>query len=117
MTRFGALLALATAALLASASIAGAALPHRRTIDSGWQVRDQKNDPSKPQQAPPDESGGEAPSAPPTGPTMDPNQNFTFHRTAVPNVFDPIVRASVYPGEVRRYRLRFRGPATPRGFS
>jgi beta-glucuronidase len=120
MTRFSAALALACATVLAVASDADAAtMPHGKTIDGGWQVRDQKNDPSAPQSAPPEESGGEgeAPSAPGIGPTQDPSQNFSFHSATVPSVFDPTPRASLYPGEVQRYRLRFRGPPTPRGFS
>jgi beta-galactosidase/beta-glucuronidase len=119
MTRLGAALALALAALLVAASAAGAAPPRQRTIDSGWQARDQKNDPTKPQEAPPEESGGEgeAPSAPQTGPTQDPSQNFSFRHATVPSVFDTTGKASLYPGEVRRYRLRFRGPATPPRFS
>jgi hypothetical protein len=118
MTRFRAAVAPACATLLLIAPLAQAAPPRAKTLSSGWEVRDQANDPSAPQQAPPEESGGEgeAPSAPETGPTQDPNQNFSFHGTSVPSVFDPIVRASTYPGEVRRYRLRFTGPATPRDF-
>ncbi len=34
----------------------------------------------------------------------------------MPSVFDARAVASEYPGEVRRYRLRFTGPPTPRGF-
>ena len=118
--RLAAALALACcAAALAAAPALGAAGPPRgKLLDSGWESRDQANDPSQAQPAPPDESAeGEAPSAPSTGPTVDPTQSFSFHPSAVPSVFDANVRASLYPGEVRRYRLRFKGPATPRGFS
>ena len=37
-------------------------------------------------------------------------------RHAVPSVFDTRALAGLYPGSVRRYRLRFAGPQTPRGF-
>jgi len=117
MSRLAVALALACATLLPLASAAGAAPPRAQTLARGWEVRDQANDPAAPQQPPPEESAeGEAPSSPVTGPTQDATQNFSFRAATVPGVFDPRVRAQLYPGEVRRYRLRFRGPATPRGF-
>ena len=112
-----ALLLLVPAALFLLVPAAGAAAPRAKALAGGWEVRDQGNDPAAPQQPPPEESAeGEAPSAPVTGPTRDPSQSFRFRPTAVPSVFDAKVRPELYAGEVRRYRLRFRGPATPRGF-
>ena len=35
----------------------------------------------------------------------------------MPSVFDTRALPSLYPGQVRRYRVSFRGPPTPRGFS
>ncbi len=37
-------------------------------------------------------------------------------RVAVPSVFNPTAVAGEYAGSVRRYRMSFRGPRTPRGF-
>jgi beta-glucuronidase len=34
----------------------------------------------------------------------------------VPSVFDPRALPDLYPGTVKRYKLRFRGPVTPKGF-
>ena len=40
-----------------------------------------------------------------------------WQRARVPSVFDARALPSLFPGTVRRYRVTFRGPPTPRGFS
>lgn len=44
------------------------------------------------------------------------SQNTQWSPVTVPSVFHSTALASQYAGEVRRYRLRFTGPPTPRGF-
>ena len=96
---------------------AAAAAPRAKTLSSGWEVRDQANDPTAPQPAPPDETAeDENATAPTAPPTNDPSQSYNWRAATVPSVFDARVRAPLYAGEVRRYRVRFRGPKTPRGF-
>jgi hypothetical protein len=114
--------ALACAALLplvgASAALAAAGPPRAASLSQGWEVRDVAGDPAQAQPAPPEESAeGEDPGAPVVPPTQDPSQSFRWRGTTVPSVFDARVRPELYPGEVRRYRLRFPGPRTPPGFS
>jgi beta-galactosidase/beta-glucuronidase len=110
------LLALACAFL--ALAPAAAAAPRPMPLSSGWEVRDQAGDPAAPQPPPPEESAeSEQPSAPVAPPTQDPSQNFNWRGATVPSVFDSQALAPLYPGQVRRYRIRFRGPATPRGFS
>ena len=80
-------------------------------------MRDQARDPAAPQPAPPDEtSEGEDTGAPIAPPTQDPSQSFNWRTAIVPSVFDTDAKRQLYAGEVRRYRVRFRGPDTPRGF-
>jgi beta-glucuronidase len=40
----------------------------------------------------------------------------SYSPVRVPSVFDPVARKEDFAGTVRRYKIRFRGPDTPRGF-
>ncbi|MBA3261213.1 MAG: hypothetical protein H0T69_01810, partial [Thermoleophilaceae bacterium] len=76
--------------------------------------------PAPPQPAPPLEGQPEGvPSAPVAEPTpggQASQQPTPWSPVTVPSVFDTRAVASEYAGRVRRYRLRFTGPSTPRGF-
>ena len=110
-----ALLALA----LPSAAAAQLTVPSERVLSSGWEVRVEPAAPAPPQEAPPEETApeGDTPPAPPTPAGRAAQAPGEWHRTRVPSVFDADVSASLYPGTVRRYRVSFAGPPTPRGFS
>ena len=103
--------------LLAAAPAAGA-LPRGTTLSRGWEVRAEPADPAAPQPAPPEETAPEAapPTAPPTPAARAARQPGVWRPAPVPSVFDPRALPSLFPGTVRRYRLNFEGPATPRGF-
>src|SRR5215210_263551 len=89
--------AIASVAAAAQTALAAATAPPRAlTLSKGWQARDQAGDPGARQPPPP---------------------AYRWRPTAVPSVFDPLVRAGLYPGEVRRYRVRFRAPKATPGFS
>ncbi|MDQ3647796.1 MAG: hypothetical protein M3433_04300 [Actinomycetota bacterium] len=109
---------LAGAALLgclAPVAAAGAAPPRGKTLGHGWQIRAQAAKPGEVQDAPPDEGTG-TPSNPTDAPATPAPKPGDYVRTAVPSVFDPVAKRSAFSGTVRRYRIRFRGPATPKGF-
>jgi beta-galactosidase len=98
---------------------AAAAPPRAQTLAQGWEVRSQAAAPAPNQPAPPVEGDPEdAPTgddgSAPTG--SQASQNTQWNPVTVPSVFHGTAIASQYGGEVRRYRLRFTGPPTPRGF-
>ncbi|MEA2365283.1 MAG: beta-galactosidase [Thermoleophilaceae bacterium] len=105
--------------LLALLAPAAAALPAERTLSSGWEMRVDAAAPAPPQDAPPEETapGSARASAPPTPPGRATQETGDWHPATVPSVFDTRALPSLYPGTVRTYRVTFRGPATPRGFS
>jgi beta-galactosidase len=110
-----ALLALA----LPSAAYAQRAVPSEHTLTSGWEMREEPATPAPPQQAPPEETApeGARASAPRTGAGRAAQAPGDWHATRVPSVFDSRALPLLYPGSVRRYRVTFPGPPTPRGFS
>jgi hypothetical protein len=114
--------AFACAAGLALPTAAAAQIsdvPRASTLSRGWEMRQEAAKPGDPQQAPPEETAPEnaPPSAPPVSPPARASQApEAWHSVRVPSVFDPRAVAREYPGEVRRYRLTFPGPKTPRGF-
>ena len=75
--------------------------------------------PAPPQQAPPEETApeGAGPAAPATAAGLAAQSPGEWKRTSVPSVFDSQALPSLYPGQVRRYRVSFQGPPTPPGFS
>jgi hypothetical protein len=93
-----------------------APLPRAVTLGNGWEMRAEPAAPAKPQPPPPEESGG-SDSAPttPTPPAPAVAGPETWEPVSIPSVFDPRAIASLYAGTVRRYRLTFTGPRTPRG--
>ena len=112
-----------SAALIAlaapAAALAQGAPPRERTLSSGWEMRVDAAAPAPPQEAPPEETapGSEAPPAPATAAGRAAQAPGPWTATRVPSVFDAHALPSLYPGEVRRYRVSFKGPPTPRGFS
>jgi hypothetical protein len=114
-----AVIAVALSALaFPSAALAQQAVPSEHTLSSGWQYRTQAAAPAPPQPAPPEETepGAEAASRPLTPPGRA-TQNGDWRSAHVPSVFDTRALPQLYPGTVRRYRVNFVGPPTPRGFS
>jgi hypothetical protein len=111
----GAFLACGLLSLLLPAA-AAADPPHGMTLSRGWEVRSERAAPAPPQQPPPEESAPEAnkPGSPVVRARA--SQASRYEPTQVPSVFDTHALPELYPGSVHRYRLRFRGPATPRGF-
>jgi hypothetical protein len=109
----------ALVALLAAVPAAEGALPPERTLTSGWEVRVDPSAPAPPQEAPPEETAPEPAraSAPPTPAGIAAQAAGPWTPTTVPSVFDTRALPALYPGSVRRYRLAFEGPPTPRGFS
>jgi beta-glucuronidase len=100
---------------------AAAKLPRAQTLSDGWEVRGQPAQPAPPQPAPPLEGqpegvGGDQPAGAtrPGGSVSQAPRRWTD--VTVPSVFNTRAVASEYPGSVRRYRLRFKGPRTPPGF-
>jgi len=95
-------------------------MPRGVTLSQGWEVRAQQAAPAPPQPPPPVEGQPEdvpvtrAPAREPTDVTARARPSWT--PVAVPSVFNTRALPSQYPGTVRRYRLRFRGPRTPPGF-
>jgi hypothetical protein len=97
-----------------------AELPRGQTLQGGWEVRAQQAAPAPPQPPPPVEGQPEGVPSPPTG-AATPGAGvaqvpFAWTSVPVPSVFNPTAVASEYAGSVQRYRVRFTGPATPRGF-
>jgi beta-glucuronidase len=109
-----------TTALLALAlpAAASAQLPQARTLSSGWEVRVEPGAPAPPQDPPPEETAPASvrPSAPRSPAGRAAQAPGDWLPTQVPSVFDARALPSLYPGSVRRYRLSFEGPRTPRGF-
>jgi hypothetical protein len=105
--------------LLAPAAAVAAELPRASKLSSGWEVRVEPGAPAPPQEAPPEETAPDdsEPSAPPTPAGRAAQAPGEWRPAQVPGVFDARALAPLYPGSVRRYRLRFTGPATPRGFA
>ncbi|MDQ3588264.1 MAG: hypothetical protein M3375_07950, partial [Actinomycetota bacterium] len=101
-------------ACLAPVAGAGAAAPRGKTLANGWQIRTQAAQPGEVQDAPPEEGTGR-PSTPTDAPATPAPKPGEYVSTRVPSVFDPLAKAGAYSGTVRRYRIRFRGPATPKG--
>ena len=106
--------------LLVSAPAAAAAdsPPRERGLASGWEVRAEPADPAAPQPPPPEETApaGVLPNLRPTPPGRAAQAPGQWRPTRVPSVFDTRALASLFPGQVRRYRIAFTGPDTPRGF-
>jgi hypothetical protein len=109
-------LAAASAALLPVA--AAAAPPRSQTLSDGWEVRSQAAAPAPDQPAPPLEGQPEGVPGTPeaAAPGGQASQGTAWSAVRVPSVFNPTAVAGEYAGRVRRYRLRFTGPRTPRGF-
>jgi beta-glucuronidase len=97
---------------------AAAALPRGITLSEGWEVRAEPADPAAPQPAPPEETAPEtgAPAAPVVPAGRAARTPGDWSAAKVPSVFDPRALPDLFPGTVRRYRVLFEGPATPRGF-
>ena len=108
--------ALAAAALAAPAL---AAAPRELTLSSGWELRVAAAAPAEPQPPPPEETApeGAGPAIPATAAGVAAQAPGEWQQTTVPSVFDTRALPSLFPGQVRRYRVSFRGPPTPRGFS
>jgi hypothetical protein len=102
-----------------SAAVAQTAVPAQRTLSSGWQMRVEAAAPAPPQPAPPEETqpGADSSSRPFSPPGRAAQTDGAWQPAQVPSVFDTRGLPSLYPGSVRRYRVRFAGPPTPRGFS
>jgi beta-glucuronidase len=106
--------------LLASTPSAAAAdsPPRERDLASGWEVRVEPADPAAPQPPPPLETAPEG--AQPPGPTSPPGRApqvaGQWRPARVPSVFDSRALPVLFAGQVRRYRVAFTGPDTPRGF-
>jgi hypothetical protein len=104
---------------LAGPAAANAAPPRELPLSQGWEMRVEAAAPALPQPAPPEETAPESagPAAPPTAPGRTAQAPGDWHPTSVPSVFDSRALPGLYPGQVRRYRVSFRGPDTPAGFS
>jgi beta-galactosidase len=100
-------------------ALAQAASPREYTLSKGWEMRPEAATPAPPQDAPPEETAPESagPAAPATAAGPAAQAPGEWQSTRVPSVFDTKALPSLYPGQVRRYRVSFRGPPTPRGFS
>ena len=104
--------------ILPSAASAADALPRAAPLSSGWEVRVEQSDAAPSQPAPPLETAPDdaPPSAPPTPAGRAAQTAGDWRPADVPSVFEARALPSLYPGTVRSYRVRFRGPETPRGF-
>jgi hypothetical protein len=102
-----------------AAALAQGPLPRERTLSDGWEMRAEAAAPAPPQQPPPEETAPESakPAAAATGAPLAAQSPGDWQRTQVPSVFEAKALPSLYPGQVRRYRVSFQGPPTPRGFS
>jgi beta-galactosidase len=92
--------------------------PRSQTLSSGWEIRVEPAPPAPPQPAPPEETAPEeAPAPAPTTPAgRAPGTAGEWRPERVPSVVEARALPSLYPGVVRRYRVRFEGPETPPGF-
>jgi beta-galactosidase len=102
-----------------STALAQDAPPRQRTLSSGWEMRVEPAAPAPPQEAPPEETAPEnaGPAAPATAAGVAAQAPGEWRATRVPSVFEARALPSLYPGLVRRYRVKFQGPPTARGFS
>jgi beta-glucuronidase len=102
-----------------AAALAQGSPPRERTLSNGWEMRVEPAAPAPPQEAPPEETApeGAGRAAPATPAGLAAQSPGEWERTRVPSVFDARALPSLYPGQVRRYRVSFKGPPTPRGFS
>ena len=102
-----------------TAALAQGSLPRERTLSNGWEMRAEAAAPAPPQEAPPEETAPESagPAAPATAAGLVAQSPGDWEPTQVPSVFDTEALPSLYPGQVRRYRVSFQGPPTPPGFS
>jgi beta-galactosidase len=118
MPRAAAITTAIVALALPSAAAAQHAVPSERILSSGWEMRAEPAAPAPPQEAPPEETSpeGDAASIPPTPAGRSVQAPGPWRSTRVPSVFDARALPSLYPGTVRRYRVTFPGPPTPRGF-
>ena len=112
----------ASGVALAAAGLATPALaapPREQTLSKGWELQKTAAAPAEPQPAPPEETApeGAGPAIPATAAGVAAQAPGEWRQTTVPSVFDARALPSLYPGQVRRYRVSFRGPRTPRGFS
>jgi hypothetical protein len=119
MRRASALAASLIALAAPAAALAQGPPPRERTLSDGWEMRVEAAAPAPPQEAPPEETApvSAGPAAPATAAGLAAQSPGEWERTRVPSVFDTKALPSLYPGQVRRYRVRFQGPPTPRGFS
>ena len=108
----------ALTALLALPAAAQAVPPRPLNLTTGWEVRAEPAALAQPQPPPTQEteesSATPSPAARPAQRASQTPESWT--PTRVPSVFETRALAPLYPGMVRRYRVRFRGPPTPRGF-
>jgi beta-galactosidase len=119
LMRLAPVLAASLIALTApSAALAQDAPPRERTLSRGWEMRVEATAPAPPQEAPPEETAPDnaAPAAPATAAGLAAQAPGEWEPARVPGVFDTHALPSLYPGQVRRYRVSFVGPPTPRGF-
>jgi hypothetical protein len=111
-------LAFVATAAAAFPAAAAAAPPRAQTLSSGWEVRNQAAAPAPDQPAPPVEGQPEnVPGGGQSAPGGQVSQETTrWSPVTIPSVFHSQAVASEYAGQVRRYRISFTGPKTPRGF-
>jgi Glycosyl hydrolases family 2, TIM barrel domain/Glycosyl hydrolases family 2 len=111
-------LALAAAFAILVPAAAAAAPPRAQTLSDGWEMRSQAAAPAPNQPAPPLEGQPEGvPTTPEAAaPGGEASQGTAWSPVRVPSVFNVNAVAREYAGQVRRYRIRFTGPRTPRGF-
>ena len=106
--------------MLAFAPAAAAAdpPPRERGLTSGWEVRTEPADPAAPQPPPLEETlpEGVPPAAPASPPGRAAQVAGEWRPARVPSVFDTRALPALFAGQVRRYRVSFTGPETPRGF-
>jgi len=105
-------------ALVLAAPAAGLAAPPKAVpLSQGWEVRTDPAAPAPPQPPPPEETAeDEQPAAPATPAGRAAGAPGPWQAASVPSVFDARALAPLYAGSVRRYRIDFTGPKTPRGF-
>jgi len=104
--------------LLAAPPALAAGPPRELPLKRGWEQRVEAAAPGAPQPAPPEETvpDGARSSGHVTRPGRAAQVDGEWRATRVPSVFDTRALPQLFPGEVRRYRLRFEGPSTPAGF-
>ncbi|HEY1274657.1 MAG TPA: glycoside hydrolase family 2 TIM barrel-domain containing protein [Thermoleophilaceae bacterium] len=102
---------------LAAGPAAARDLPDRTTLSHGWEMRVESAAPAPAQPPPPEETEPED-GQPSPARVVRPGRaaQTPWSPVKVPSVFDVRAVASEYPGQVRRYRLRFRAPKAPPGF-